>query len=76
LEALVSFWLALAVVAIFVLLLAAMPWKRPHPNHVLALEMLELLADKGPESVSESRDVSGLGERVSTGNNKHDHQAV
>ena len=55
-----SWWLALAVVAMFALLLAAMPWKRPHPNHLFALEMLELLTDEDSEPQSESRGVSGL----------------
>jgi hypothetical protein len=69
-----SCWLALAVLAIFVLLLAAMPWKRPHPNHLFALQMLELLADKDSQSVSKSRDVSGP--RSGAADNKHGHQAV
>jgi hypothetical protein len=38
-----SSWLALALLAIFILLLAAMPWKRPHPNHLFTLEILERL---------------------------------
>jgi len=41
-----SWWFDLAVLAVFVLLLAIMPWKRPHPNHVFALDMLKLLADE------------------------------
>jgi len=45
--------------AVFVLLLAAMPWKRPHPNHVFALEMLDLISDKDSEPQSESRGVKG-----------------
>ena len=36
----------MAVLAVVVLLLAIMPWKRPHPNHVFALDMLKLLADE------------------------------
>ena len=44
-----SSWLELAVVVIFLLLLAAMSWKRPHPNHVFALDMLRLLADEDSE---------------------------
>jgi hypothetical protein len=48
-----SWWLDLAVVAIFILLVAAMPWKRPDPNYVFALEMLELLKDKNAEHNAE-----------------------
>jgi len=33
-----SWWLSLALLAVFILLLAAMPWKRPHPNHVFTVE--------------------------------------
>jgi hypothetical protein len=44
-----SWWLDLAVLAIFVLLLAAMPWKRPHPNHEFMLQMLRLLEDENAE---------------------------
>jgi len=47
-----SWWIDLAVLAVFVLLLVAMPWKRPHPNHVFALDMLRLLADEDAEPQS------------------------
>jgi hypothetical protein len=30
----------LALLAVFVVLLAAMPWRRPHPNHQFILELL------------------------------------
>jgi hypothetical protein len=40
-----SWWLDLRILIVLVLLLVAMPWKRPHPNHLFALEMLEHLAD-------------------------------
>jgi uncharacterized membrane protein len=45
-EALMSSWFDLAVLAVVVLLLAIMPWKRPRPNHIFALDMLKLLADE------------------------------
>jgi len=61
-----SWWFDLGALAIFALLLAAMPWKRPHPNHLFALEMLELLTDENPEHQSESCGVSGLGKTVSS----------
>ncbi len=70
-----SWWLDLAILAIFLLLLEAMPWKRPHPNHVFALEMLERLADKNSGGISESGRVSGLGGTVSSENDKHGDEA-
>jgi hypothetical protein len=66
-----SWWFDLGVIAIFALLLAAVPWKRPHPNHRFALQMLQLLTDEDDESQSESRGVSGLGDTVSSDNEKH-----
>jgi hypothetical protein len=36
----VSDALPLALLAVFVILLAAMPWHRPHPNHQFMLELL------------------------------------
>lgn len=56
-----SWWIDLAVLAVFVLLLVAMPWKRPHPNHVFALDMLRLLADEDAEPQSGPGN-PGLGE--------------
>jgi hypothetical protein len=70
-----SWWLDLAVLAVFVLLLVAMPWKRPHPNHVFALDMLGRLADSDLGAVSESDGVSGSGETVSSENDKCGDQA-
>ena len=66
----------MAVLAVFVLLLVAMPWKRPHPNHVFALDMLERLADSDLGAVSESDGVSGSGETVSSENDKCGDEAV
>ena len=34
-----------ALMAVFVVLLAAMPWRRPHPNHQFMLEFLRLLEE-------------------------------
>jgi len=53
-----------------------MPWKRPHPNHVFALDMLERLADSDLGAVSESDGVSGSGETVSSENDKCGDEAV
>ena len=71
-----SWWLDLAVAAIFVLLLAAMPWKRPHPNHLFALQMLELLTDEEPERQSGARGVPDLGKKDSSNSNQHGDEAV
>lgn len=30
----------LALLAVLIILLAAMPWSRPHPNHLFMLELL------------------------------------
>jgi len=53
-------WLGLAVLAVFALLVAAM-WMRPDPNHTFALDMLNLLADEEPEHQSESPGVLDSG---------------
>ncbi len=45
-----SIWLPLALLALVVVLLAAMPWRRPHPNHQFMLELLRLLEDEPPNS--------------------------
>lgn len=37
--------LPLALMALLVVLLAAMPWHRPHPNHQFMLELLRLLEE-------------------------------
>lgn len=49
-------WLALILaVAAPILLLTAMPWRRPDPNHVFALELLTSLAEA--ESDQDKNDV-------------------
>jgi hypothetical protein len=40
--------LPFALLALFVVLLAAMPWSRPHPNHQFMLELLRLLEEDEP----------------------------
>ena len=37
--------LPFALLAVVVALLAAMPWRRPHPNHQFMLELLRLLEE-------------------------------
>jgi hypothetical protein len=60
----------LAILVVFLLLLVAMPWERPHPNHVFVLDMLERSADSDLAAVSESDAVSGIGETVPSENDK------
>jgi hypothetical protein len=50
----------LALLAVFVILLAAMPWHRPHPNHQF---MLELLRSQLKDDQTNSHD-SHTGENV------------
>jgi hypothetical protein len=35
------YWLPWMLLALFVALLIAMPWRRPHPNHCFILNLLE-----------------------------------
>lgn len=42
-----SNWLPWALLVFAALVLAAMPWRRPHPNHEFMLHMLRLLGDEG-----------------------------
>jgi hypothetical protein len=39
-------WLPWALLVLVGILLMAMPWRRPHPNHEFMLDMLRLLEDK------------------------------
>ena len=41
--------LPLAYLALVTLVLAAMPWRRPHPNHEFMLDMLRLLEEEDSE---------------------------
>ena len=49
-------WLPWALLIFVVMVLAAMPWRRPHPNHEFMLHMLGLLEqdDSDPPSLSSS----------------------
>jgi hypothetical protein len=38
-------WLPWALLVLVAILLMAMPWRRPHPNHEFMLDMLRLLED-------------------------------
>jgi hypothetical protein len=44
-----SNWLPWALLVFVALVLAAMPWRRPHPNHEFMLHMLRLLGDEGSD---------------------------
>lgn len=46
--------LPLALLALIVVLLAAMPWHRPHPNHQFMLELLRLLEEDEPTNSCDS----------------------
>jgi hypothetical protein len=46
--------LPFALLAVFVALLAAMPWRRPHPNHQFMLELLRLLEEHEPTNSCDS----------------------
>jgi hypothetical protein len=41
--------LPLLLLAVAVIVVGAMPWRRPHPNHVFLLELLKLHLQEGPE---------------------------
>jgi hypothetical protein len=41
-----SNWLPWALLAFVAVVVAAMPWRRPHPNHEFMLHMLRLLEDE------------------------------
>jgi hypothetical protein len=49
-----SNWLPWALVGLFVILLAAMPWRCTHPNHEFMLDMLRLLEDEDAAVLSGS----------------------
>lgn len=41
----------LALFSVVVILLAAMPWRRPHPNHQFMLELLRSQLDDEPPNL-------------------------
>ena len=45
-------WLPWALFGSVAILLAAMPWRRPHPNHEFILQMLRLLMDEDTKTMS------------------------
>ncbi len=51
----------LTLLAVLIILLATMPWNRPHPNHLFMLELLQ--SQLGDES-AKSHDSLSKGETV------------
>jgi len=51
----VSNWLPWALLGFVVIVLAAVPWRRPHPNHEFILHLLRLLEDQDAEVAIEER---------------------
>jgi len=51
----------LALLALVVILLAAMPWRRPHPNHLFMLELLKSHLEDEQTSTPDSRPAAGDG---------------
>lgn len=47
--------LPLTLLGIAVVVVAAMPWHRPHPNHLFILELLETHLQDGPELKGDPR---------------------
>ncbi len=62
-------WLPWALLALFVLLVAAMPWRRPHPNHEFALrqwarlreDLTEEPPDNGSKEINDAEPVVSAG---------------
>jgi hypothetical protein len=41
-------WLPLALILVVILLVALMPWGRPHPNHIFMLELYACMLGSAP----------------------------
>jgi len=50
-----AYLVAFAPLVVVILLLAAMPWKRPHPNHVFIFTMLARWSDENPDLSCEAQ---------------------
>ncbi len=48
-----SDWLPWSALGFILLLIAAMPWRRPHPNHEFMLRMWALLEDTSSKEEAE-----------------------
>ncbi len=57
-------WLPLALLILAVMLIAAMPWRHPHPNHEFMLSQWSRLSEDTPEQPPEG----GAKENPNSGN--------
>lgn len=51
--------LPLTLLGVAVAVVAAMPWHRPHPNHLFMLELLEAHLQDGPPLKADPAEVRG-----------------
>jgi hypothetical protein len=52
-----AYWLPWVLLCFVAVLLAAMPWHRPYPNHQFMLHMLGLLQDEDDKTASNSSSI-------------------
>lgn len=55
-----SNWLPWALLGFVAVVLAAMPWRRPHPNHEFMLHLLKLLENEDAEVANSSSSIGPL----------------
>jgi hypothetical protein len=51
----------LALLVVVLILLAAMPWQRPHPNHLFMLELLRSQLEDEQVGVDDSKSMDPIG---------------
>ena len=56
--------LPLLLLAVVVILVAAMPWRRPHPNHLFMVELLQKYLRNEPELSGDSAQSSKSDDRI------------
>ncbi len=56
--------LPLLLLAVVVVLVAAMPWRHPHPNHLFVLKLLQNHLRNEPELIHDSRGRSKSGDMI------------
>jgi hypothetical protein len=56
--------LPLTMLGVAVLVVAAMPWHRPHPNHLFMLELLKTRLQDGPELKGDSAEARNSPDRT------------
>lgn len=65
-------WLPWILVAVSVLLIVAMPWRRPDPHHVFIFGLVANLDENIAEPVNHSTvEVQQLGHRTAAGSTDH-----